>query len=230
FERVVFFTGAGISVESGIPTYRGSGGVWAAYDYRQYACEEAFLRDPDKVWEFHEVRRQKVGACEPNRGHRAIAAFQERRPSTRVVTQNIDGLHARAGATDVIELHGSLWRLRCPRCGSVEPSTAVPLPSRKHACGAWYRPDIVWFGDALSRATVDAALAAISACDALVAVGTSAVVYPAAELPLVARRRGASLIEVNPEETPLSDAYDVHLRGKAGDVLPELVASVVGAT
>ena len=227
FERVVFFTGAGISAESGIPTYRGSGGVWAQYDYRQYACQEAFERDPEKVWEFHEVRRRKVGGCEPNAGHRAIAAFQARRPGTTVITQNIDGLHGRAGAVGVLELHGSLWRLRCDRCRTIDDNTEVPLSSRTHACGAYLRPDIVWFGDSLVRATVDAALEAIAACDALVAVGTSAAVYPAAELPLVARRRGAQLIEVNLEDTPLSYAYDVHLRGRSGDVLPDLLHSVI---
>ena len=125
FRKIVFFTGAGLSAESGIPTYRGKGGMWTEYDYEDYACQRAFDRDPDKVWDFHDKRRAAVAACEPNAGHRVIAEIQKAQPGTVVVTQNIDGLHARAGSADVVELHGSLWRVRCDPENIVRPDTTV---------------------------------------------------------------------------------------------------------
>ncbi|HEX5136907.1 MAG TPA: NAD-dependent deacylase [Planctomycetota bacterium] len=215
FRRIVFFTGAGLSAESGIPTYRGKDGIWAEYDYRDYACQRAFDRDPAKVWDFHDERRRRAGACEPNEGHRIIAGV----PGATVVTQNIDGLHQRAGSKGVIELHGSLWRVRCARCRTVRENLEAPIGSRRCACGAWLRPDIVWFGDVLDSATVKAAADAISRCDLLVSVGTSGVVYPAAELPRLALARGAVTIEINPEETPLSALYTHCLRGSASEML-----------
>jgi NAD-dependent deacetylase len=223
FERVVFFTGAGMSAESGVPTYRGKGGTWEQYDYEEYACQAAFNRDPEKVWDFHDMRREKTGACAPHPGHGLISAFEAERPSTVVVTQNIDGMHQRAGSQTVHELHGSLWRVRCDACGELLDDTSVPLASRTHSCGAYLRPDIVWFGDMLRMDVVRAAQQAIESCDALVSIGTSAVVYPAAELPLHAKRGGAKLIEVNPEPTPLSDVYDVHLRMPASEALAQLL-------
>ncbi|MHC5012170.1 MAG: SIR2 family NAD-dependent protein deacylase, partial [Planctomycetota bacterium] len=212
FQSIVFFTGAGLSVESGIPTYRGRDGVWQRYDYRRIACQEAFERDPELVWEYHESRREKIGAVRPNAGHEVIAAVERERPTTRIVTQNIDGLHQRAGSRSVTELHGSVWRVRCAREGDSREDLRIPLPTHHCDCGAWLRPDIVWFGDALDPACLQAAADAITNCDLLVSVGTSGVVYPAADLPLLARGGGATCVEVNPEETPLSGAYDVHLR------------------
>lgn len=225
FPRVVFFTGAGMSQESGVPTYRGRGGVWAQYDYEEYACEAAFRRDPAKVWDFHDRRRTTTAACAPHEGHRAIAAFQARHPSTRVITQNIDGLHQRAGATDVTELHGSLWRVRCGACGVVAEDLSVPIAARHHSCGAWWRPDIVWFGDALRADVFDAAREAMERASLVVSVGTSAVVYPAASLPEVARARGAFMIEVNPEDTPLTPLFDVVVRKTAGAALASLLGT-----
>lgn len=224
FQRVVFFTGAGISAESGVPTYRGAGGLWHEYRPEEYACQEAFERDPEKVWDFHDKRRELTGACEPNEGHRAIARFEERRPSTTVVTQNIDGLHQRAGSRTVYELHGSMWKLRCEGCGAANENRDVPLSPRTCSCGAYWRPGIVWFGDMLPMDTVRAAEEAMAACDLLVSVGTSAVVYPAAQLPLIAKQAGATLVEVNPEETPLSAVYDVHLREPASRALAALAS------
>ena len=223
FERIVFFTGAGISAESGVPTYRGKGGIWKDYDYQNCACEAAFSRDPEHVWEFHNYRRELVAKCAPNRGHEIIAAAEQELPSVMVVTQNIDGLHQLAGSSKIIELHGSLWRTRCDRCRA-EPSTdrSAPLEDVRCSCGGYKRPDIVWFGDMLDYDNILAAKRALRECDLLVSIGTSAVVYPAAEMPLIAKQVGATLIEINPEETPLSAAYDHHMRGPATAMLAEL--------
>jgi len=219
FERIVFFTGAGLSAESGIPTYRGQGGVWHQYDYRQFACQPAFERDPEKVWDFHDVRRAAVGKCEPNTGHRVIAEVQRAKPATAIVTQNIDGLHARAGGRDVIELHGSLWRVRCDRERTVRDDTSVPMTPRKCACGAYLRPDIVWFGDMLDQQVMSRAIAALESADLIVSIGTSGVVYPAADLPRIAVRGGATSVEINLDDTPVSDMFEYRLRGPASEML-----------
>jgi NAD-dependent deacetylase len=222
FESIVFFTGAGMSAESGVPTYRGAGGIWKEYDYERYATQRAFDDDPERVWEFHNFRRDLVGKCEPNEGHRIVAAIADELEHVTVVTQNIDGLHQLAGTRFIVELHGSLWRTRCMRCKKKEESRQAPLEQLKCPCGAWWRPDIVWFGDALAQNDVDDALRELKACSLFVSIGTSAVVYPAAELPLVARQHGAKMIEINPEPTPLSDAYDLCLRGPATEMLAQL--------
>lgn len=219
FERIVFFTGAGLSVESGIPTYRGKDGVWRKYNYEDYACQRAFDRDPEKVWEFHEARRAAAADCRPNAAHEIIAAIQAAKADTDIVTQNIDGLHQRAGAKRVMELHGSLWRLRVDALGISEENFEIPLRSRRHESGAYWRPDIVWFEDPLPRKLLEDAVARIAACDCLVSVGTSAVVYPAAQLPLIALENGATLIEINPQDTPLSRFYTHHLRGPATEMM-----------
>jgi NAD-dependent deacetylase len=224
FERIVFFTGAGMSAESGIPTYRGKGGVWAEYDYEDYACQRAFDRDPERVWDFHDKRRAAVAACSPNPGHAIVARVQADKPATAIVTQNIDGLHQRAGATVLAELHGSLWRVRCDREGVVRENRALPLHPRTCSCGAYWRPDIVWFEDALAAHVIDRAIAALGACDLLVSVGTSAVVFPAADLPRIAVARGAMTVEINLDDTPMSHLYQHRRRGKASDVLAELAS------
>ncbi len=222
FERVVFFTGAGLSAESGIPTYRGDGGVWGKYDYREYACQSAFDRDPAKVWTWHDERRASLADCEPNLAHELIAEIQAARPGTGVVTQNIDGLHQRAGAGGVIELHGSLWRVRCDACGASKEDFNLPLEPKHCECGHWWRPDLVWFEDMLDMRVIEAAVLAIEECDCLVSIGTSGVVYPAAEMPIIAMRAGAMTIEINPEETPLSGLYAHSLRGRASEMMSEL--------
>ena len=224
FDRIVFFTGAGMSAESGIPTYRGSGGIWKEYAYEEYACQRAFERDPEKVWDFHDKRRAAVAACEPNAGHRVVAEVQAGRPGTIVVTQNIDGLHQRAGTKEVIELHGSLWRVRCDDEGLVRDDHSLPMSPRRCSCGAYLRPDIVWFEDTLDARVVRRASEALDGCDLLVSVGTSAVVYPAAELPRIAMARGATTVEINLEDTPVSALYKYRMRGKASEILEELAS------
>ena len=223
FEQVVFFTGAGLSAESGIPTYRGHGGIWKEYNYEDYACQRAFDRDPDKVWDFHDKRRAAVAACEPNAGHRMISEVQRTQPATAIITQNIDGLHARAGGRDVIELHGSLWRVRCDREGIVRDDTSVPMQPRRCTCGAYLRPDIVWFEDHLDHRVLSRAEQALKRADLIVSIGTSGVVYPAADLPRIAVAAGAVSVEINLEDTPVSGLYQHRLRGKASEMLAAMM-------
>lgn len=223
FQRVVFFTGAGMSAESGVPTYRGKGGIWKEYDYARCASQRAFERDPEYVWEFHDYRREIVSRCEPNPGHHLIARCEQVLPSVTVVTQNIDGLHQAAGSQRVLELHGSLWKLRCDACGWRGEDHGAPVSDvRCPGCGAYKRPAIVWFGDVLPGDVLDDAKQALLACDLLISIGTSAVVFPAAELPYLAKQAGAALVEINPEDTPMSDLYDHCMRQSATDALTEL--------
>lgn len=220
--KVVFFTGAGMSAESGVPTFRGKGGMWEQYKPQEYACQTAFERDPERVWEFHNMRREVVAGCDPHEGHALIAALEQRLPEVTIVTQNIDGMHQRAGSKKVHELHGSLWHVRCEACGELIPNQEVPFTELHHHCGHYLRPHIVWFGDNLDQDVIQASLMAIAECEVLVSIGTSALVYPAAEFPLIAKRAGAALIEINPEDTPLSDAFDIKLRGPASAMLKQL--------
>lgn len=227
--RVVFFTGAGISKESGIPTYRGAGGTWGEYDYRAVACQRAFERDPEGVWTFHRARRAMVAACPPNAAHHAIARFARAHP-TVVITQNIDGLHEAAGTPDAIELHGSLWRLRCEACGQARANRDVPLADTRCDCDCGdptprhWRPDITWFEDPMDMTRLARAQQAADDADVLVSVGTSGAVYPAAEIPVRAKQRGAYLVEINPETTPISTICDEVLRGPATRSVPEWIA------
>ena len=222
YDRIVFFTGAGLSVESGIATYRGVGGTWSQYNYEEYACQKAFELDPQKVWDFHDKRRVEAAAAKPNRGHEIIAEVQRLKPNTIVITQNIDGLLTRAGAQDVIELHGSLWKVRCLGCGVEGVDMTAPIADRKCSCGEILRPDIVWFGDMLDGFTMTAARVAISKCDLLVSVGTSGAVFPAANLPNYAPLE-ALTVEVNTAETPMTETYKRHLRGKSSEILAQMM-------
>ncbi len=222
FQHIVFFTGAGLSVESGIPTYRGQGGVWENYDYQEYACQEAFEKDPEKVWDFHDKRRAMIKSCVPNSAHEIIAKVQQHHPRTTIITQNIDGLHQRAGAQDVIELHGSIWRLRCSNSGDIVENFETPLKQRRSNHDSWWRPDIVWFGDPLREETINAALNALQKCDLFLCIGTSAVVYPAAQMPQIAINNGAETIEINPEETPISNLFKHRIKTSASLALKEL--------
>lgn len=224
--HVVAFTGAGISAESGIPTFReAQTGLWAKYHPEELATPQAFARAPERVWEWYEWRRGLVRAAEPNAGHEALVRIERLAPKFTLVTQNVDGLHVRAGSRNVLELHGNITRTRCSREGrAVEEWEDGATPPGCPSCGAPLRPDVVWFGEALPAAAFRDAEAAAMHCDVFLAVGTSAVVYPAAALPLVALQAGAFVVEVNPEETPLSARAEVTvLPGAAGVVLPELV-------
>ena len=221
YSRVVFFTGAGMSAESGVPTYRGRGGIWAQYRWEEYACQDAFDADPVKVLDFHEQRRGRVLGCEPHAGHRHLAALQAAHPGLGIVTQNTDGMHQRAGARRVIELHGSLWRMRCARHGAFEDLSAAAYEKREcGVCGAPLRPDITWFADPVNAAVFTQAQQLIEQAELFVAVGTSGIVYPAAGMVPVAARSGARMIEINPEGTELSGMFAECVRETAGVALP----------
>jgi NAD-dependent deacetylase len=223
FKRIVFFTGAGMSAESGVPTYRGEGGVWHEYNWREYACQEAWETDPEKVFDFHDLRREEALKCFPHKGHEVITAIQEVHANVLVVTQNIDGMHQRAGSNNVIELHGSIWRVRCDREGWVKDDlNHGPFEKRKCDCGACLRPDIIWFSDMLDPDTVRQADAAVSQCDLFISIGTSGVVWPAAGYPQLAKSTGALCIELNPQPSEQSLIYDRVYKGKAGELLPQL--------
>lgn len=222
YNHIVFFTGAGMSAESGVPTYRGHGGIWNKYRWEEYACQEAFDADPEKVLKFHELRRAAVLACKPHAGHVTIAALEKKYNRITVVTQNIDGIHQRAGSRNVIELHGSLWRLRCHCDGTLEDIGEKYKSYRCEKCGHWLRPDIIWFGDALDQSVINEAVSAIRRCDLFISIGTSGVVYPAAGFPRFAKENNARCIEINPEANDMSFLYDEAIRDAAGKALPEL--------
>lgn len=224
-EKVVFVTGAGISQESGIPTFRGKDGLWRKYDAMKLATIDAFYEDPKLVWEWYEERRKNIMAAKPNAGHLAIAELEKFR-SVHVLTQNIDGLHQRAGSTQVYELHGSIITIKCTVCGfkdtiTSEFSTLPPLCTCKNIL----RPNVVWFGESLPQDIWHAAMQQASSCDVMVVVGTSLAVSPANLLPVYAKQNGATLIEVNPEETVMSGNMDLSIRSSAANALPKLLAT-----
>jgi len=222
-QKVVVLTGAGISAESGISTFRGAGGQWDKVDPMKLATLEAFQKDPKYVWEWYEARRRQVAAAEPNRGHEVLAWFEEFFPQVTLITQNVDRLHHKAGSRRPIELHGSLWMVRCmgsPSCGEWEDRhELVNLPPKCPQCGALLRPGVVWFGEGLSPEAWEAAEEAAKDCDAFFVVGTSALVHPAAGLPEIPLRGGKLVVEINPEETPLSSQVTLSVRAKAGEAL-----------
>jgi NAD-dependent deacetylase len=222
---IAVLTGAGVSAESGIPTFRGSGGLWRGFDPTKLATPSAFAADPKLVWEFYNWRRALVAHAEPNPAHLALAEMARRVTKLTLITQNIDRLHHRAGSAPVIELHGTLWEVRCTACKRTHDRTGVTLPDLPHcdSCGALVRPAVVWFGEALPVAALQAATEAVQESDLLLVVGTSAVVYPAAALVDHACRPGRTVIEVNLEPTPMSDHVDIRLHGPAGSILPQLV-------
>jgi NAD-dependent deacetylase len=224
---VAVLTGAGVSAESGVPTFRDAQtGLWAKYDPQEIATPQAFARNPKLVWDWYAERRAKLATVAPNPAHRALAELEQRAPQFLLATQNVDGLHARAGSRKLVELHGNIARVKCSRCATVAASwdeTERDEPPRCASCGGYLRPDVVWFCELLPAQAQAAAEQAARECDVYLVAGTSGEVYPAAELPERARRAGARVIEVNPQPTPLSDiAHDV-LRGPAGVVLPALL-------
>jgi NAD-dependent deacetylase len=225
--RVVVFTGAGISQESGIGTFRGPGGLWETFRPEDVATPEAFAAHPERVARWYAERFAAMRAAEPNPGHRAIASWEALFPSLVVVTQNIDRLHQRAGSSDVLELHGTLWVSRCARCGREMATEALPPaepPPARCACGGRFRPGVVWFGEALPLDVFARAEAEVAVADLFVVVGTSATVWPAAGLVELAAASGAAIVEVNREETPMSRLAALSLRGSAGEELPRLSA------
>jgi NAD-dependent deacetylase len=224
---VFVLTGAGVSAESGVPTFRGGGGaaVWKGMPFDVISSAAMVRSNLPEVWEWFDYRRGVLGRCRPNPAHAALAAWQERFGRFTLATQNIDGLHAEAGSRGVLELHGNVWRARCLACGGREDLRRKPPDVRPPVCGVCggrMRPDVVLFGETLPEDVWAEAAKSAARSEVCFVVGTSAIVYPAAGLPLASKRAGAFLVEVNPEPTPLSDLCDLTLRGPAGEVLPRI--------
>ena len=242
--QILVLTGAGVSAESGVPTFRGPDGLWGKHRPEELATPQAFAADPRLVWEWYGWRRERVGACRPNAAHEAIAHLTLRNEDARLVTQNVDGLHelaleeaasdgpsseASAARAAPIRLHGSLFRTRCTGCGDrtsdrhpVDTESETSLPRCKK-CSALLRPDVVWFGEGLDSEILQNATEAAEGADVCLVVGTSGIVHPAASLPLLTRQSGGVVVEVNPEPTPLTEIAAARLRGPAGKILPTLL-------
>jgi NAD-dependent deacetylase len=226
---VTVLTGAGISAESGVPTFRGGGSeiwTWRGRPATELSSAELMATDPRLVWEWFDYRRGMLTEVRPNAGHLALADWEKRFEDFTLVTQNIDDLHRSAGSLNVLELHGNIWRARCLRCASLFEARETPLeenPPRCLACGGAARPDVVLFGELVPEAVFERGEEAALRSDLFFVIGTSAVVYPAASLPIAAKQAGARIIEVNPERTDISFFADVTLLGKAGDILPQFI-------
>ena len=228
-KRVTVSTGAGISAESGIPTFRGQEGLWKQFRAEELATPTAFAQNPELVWEFYDWRRGIIAQKAPNPGHEVLASWENVFPAYSLITQNIDGFHQKAGSKNILELHGNIWKVRCTEEGTVTDNYEVPLtkiPPLCPDCGALLRPHVVWFGESLSSAVLHDAFQQSSQCEVMFVVGTSAVVQPAASLPLAAAERGARVVEVNPDPTPLTPYADFSFRGKAGEILPLIDAEL----
>lgn len=230
---VVALTGAGVSVESGIPDFRSAGGLWDEFDPMEYATIQAFESTPVKVWKMLHELEGTLGRAEPNEGHRALARLEEAGVLTAVITQNIDNLHQEAGSEEVVEFHGNGRRLRCLSCDESfdHDADSVPIDERRipHCprCDAILKPDVIFFGEAIPEAALSRSYALVAECGSMLIAGTSATVMPAAALPLLAQQRGAPLVEVNLEETELSHAVEIALLGEAGSMLPALAEAVL---
>ncbi len=229
---ITILTGAGISAESGVPTFRDAlTGLWARFDPMQLATPEAFAREPRLVWEWYAWRRELIAKAVPNAGHHGLVELEARAGKLVLFTQNVDGLHARAGSRALHELHGNIFRSKCVEDGGLVGDELVrasaEVPPRCPRCGAKVRPDVVWFGEALDERILSAAMAAARACDVFVSIGTSTEVYPAAMLPQVAKSSGARLIEINPQPTPITASCDEVIAQPASRGVAELLSRLV---
>ena len=222
---IVVLTGAGISAESGVPTFRGADGLWKNFKPEELATVDAFERDPKLVWEWYNWRRELIAPAKPNPAHSALVQLEIRTRNYTLITQNVDGLHDRAGSGRMLKLHGDIWRLRCTTCGANWPDRRVPLPKiPPHCqCGGLARPGVVWFGEPLPDGMMKEAEHAVAAAQVFLVVGTSANVYPAASLIPYAKQGSAKVIEINTEDTPFTPTVDCALRGPAGELLPKLL-------
>ena len=223
-DRVAILTGAGISAESGVPTFRGPDGLWQNYQVTDLATPEAFARDPELVWRFYNWRRRLISRVSYNRAHEALAEMERFVPYFTLITQNVDGLHISAGSRNVLEIHGNLWKVGCTLCGKIIENRSPDMGTlpRCKSCGGLLRPQVVWFGEALDPDLLGRAVDSLRRCQIMLKIGTSGLVEPAASLSLEARSGGAVLAEINTERTPYSDLMDFMLKGKAGDVVPRL--------
>lgn len=223
-KSLVVLTGAGVSAESGVPTFRGDEGLWKTYRAEELATPEAFQRDPKLVWEWYQWRRKLIATKAPNAAHDALVWLEQTLPRFQLITQNVDGLHAKAGSRNMIEMHGNIWRMRCTHCGAKTEDHSLSLPSLPACseCDSLLRPDIVWFGEAIDRKKLDQCLTGCQNCEVMFVIGTSGVVQPAASFASLAKEAGAFVVEVNPAPS-LSGLADVTLTGKAAEVLPKVI-------
>lgn len=220
----VALTGAGVSAESGVPTFRGPGGLWRDFRPEDLATPEAFERDPALVWEWYDWRRSLIAGIRPNPAHYALAGIERRNPAFTLITQNVDGLHQASGSRNALEIHGSIWTVRCVECGTSSENRDVPIKILPRCgCGGLLRPGVVWFGETLPEGLLYRAFEAASGADCMLVIGTSGVVQPAASLAARAKDAGAFVVEINPERTPLSGRMDAVLTGKAGEMVPRLL-------
>ncbi len=231
---ITALTGAGVSAASGVPTFRGREGLWRNFPPEQLATADAFRRDPGMVWEWYNWRRELISRCQPNAAHLVLAEWSKRFPAFSLITQNVDGLHERAGTQNVIRFHGSIWEVCCWNgCESSPPrwlDESVPfatIPPTCPYCGALVRPGVVWFGESIDPMISSRSIEA-TWCDIFLTVGTSAIVYPAANLTFNAKEHGAFTVEINPEATPASSAVDLAIQGRAEEVLPKVEALLQG--
>lgn len=222
-DYLVALTGAGISKESNIPTFRGEDGLWRKYDAMELATPSAFAQNPSLVWEWYAWRQGLISECEPNPAHNTLVSWEERCILKSLITQNVDGLHRRAGSKNVLEVHGNLWALKCISCdyhGRLnQPATGIP--SCPH-CNAHLRPNVVWFGESLEPVIMSKVYSELEHADVCIVIGTSALVQPAASFPLIVKQKGGKIIEINVEQTTLTGLVDLHLSGKAGELLPAI--------
>ena len=236
-KRPCVLTGAGVSKESGIPTFRDAlDGLWAQYNPQQLATPIAFARAPKLVWDFYEMRREKMRPAKPNNGHLALAQLERRYDTLPIITQNIDQLHEEAGSTNVIHLHGLIAQNKCSKACKGEPTlidvsalNSVEAPPRCPYCGSYVRPDVVWFGEYLPQDKLAAAKRVLETTDLMLVIGTSGVVSPAAEMPFVVKQNGAVVIEVNPYESEIAAIADVWLQSPSGEALPQVVLALESA-
>jgi len=227
-KSIAVITGAGISAESGVPTFRGADGLWKKYRAEELATPYAFKKDPKLVWEWYDWRRGLISKTSPNKGHLAIAEMESLIKDFTLITQNVDGLHRSAGSKNIIEIHGNLWRVKCIDHGHISYNMDVPLkeiPPHCH-CGSIVRPDVVWFGESLSQSDINNSYDALRRAEILLVVGTSGIVQPVASFPHVAKEAGALVVEINIEKTPITALADYTLLGPSGEVLPLIVDSI----
>jgi len=231
-KRIVVLTGAGISAESGIPTFRGQEGLWKQYRAEELATPYGFISNPRLVWEWYDWRRQLIASKKPNPAHKTLAEWENFFPSFHVITQNIDGLHHMAGSHRILELHGNIWKMRCLDEGIVIENRETPLPELPPHCPHCHgllRPHVVWFGESLDGTVLSEAFQLCQECEVIISVGTSGVVQPAASLPVAATQNGALLVEINFEPTPLTSLAQFSFLGKAGEILPQIHQALLEA-
>ena len=224
---VTVLTGAGISADSGVPTFRGTDGLWRNHRAEELATPEAFARNPRLVWEWYNWRRELITTKSPNPAHHALVELEQRVERFWLITQNVDGLHPAAGSRKLSEIHGNIWKVRCTQCRQVQENRAMPIPLLPlcPACGGLLRPHIVWFGESLDPDDLDRSVAAVGSCEVLLIIGTSGVVYPAASFAALARQAGAFIAEITLDPTPNSQVVDITIGGRAAEVVPELIRS-----